>query len=173
MTFIVEMVWGRPHEIVVYDLDAEGELMPSHTITDAQPRDPEWRHFSCHAGVWERVLELGRSAGWIPNGTSPAEGTHEAWNKAGGFENSYEPESWGYHKLFEANDAASLADALQRVLDSDVSLGLMTREPKSMLLRDGMTQTEFSAANQSLSPQFLRDFIAFLRKGCFVFGWDD
>jgi hypothetical protein len=42
-----------------------------------------------------------------------------------------------------------------------------------VLLRDGMTANALAAANRGVSPEFLRDFIAFLRKGCFSFAWDD
>jgi hypothetical protein len=42
-----------------------------------------------------------------------------------------------------------------------------------VLLRDGMTPNELVAGNRMMSPEFLRGFIAFLRKGCFAFAWDD
>ena len=46
MAFVVEMVWGRPHEIVVYRFDVEGELAPSHVIPTGESRDPERRELT-------------------------------------------------------------------------------------------------------------------------------
>jgi hypothetical protein len=33
MAFIVEMMWGRPHQIVVYGSDEYGELVPQEIIS--------------------------------------------------------------------------------------------------------------------------------------------
>jgi hypothetical protein len=71
-----------------------------------------------------------------------------------------------------SNRAVNLADALQRVLSSGIGKEY-TEKPMPVLLRDGMTPNELVAANRGVSPEFLRDFIAFLRKGCFAFAWDD
>jgi hypothetical protein len=44
-------------------------------------------------------------------------------------------------------------------------------KPLSPALRDSMTGAEYVAANRPISPDLLREFIAFLRKGPFVFTW--
>jgi hypothetical protein len=142
MVFIVEMAWGRPHEIVFYGFDAEGELVPSHVVPTGAPRDPDRREFSCHAQVWEQALELGRSAGWEPQGTIPAPSSREAWSKFGRLENSYVPDEWQYAKQFQTDDAVNLADALQRVLSSGVGGESRSENPMPVLLRDGMTPND-------------------------------
>jgi hypothetical protein len=35
--FIVEMWWGRPHEIIVQDVDDDSELSDSHAIPNGLP----------------------------------------------------------------------------------------------------------------------------------------
>lgn len=173
MAFIVEMCWGRSDGLLVYGLDADGELVPSHYIPSSTPPDPERREFNCHMFTWKNVLELGERAGWVPQGTIPTDSSRDVWAKLGRFESSYKPEEWQYAKQFRADDAASLADALQRVLDSGAGQEVMTSRPMPLLLRDGMSLEEIIDANRNISPVFLRDFIAFIRKGCFVFAWDD
>jgi hypothetical protein len=116
MAFIVEMMWGRPHQIVVYGLDEDGELFPEKVMPCEGEPDPEWRFFSCHGGVWKHVLDLGVRYGWKPIGTVPAAGSE--WEKLGRFENDYEPQMWGYCKQFLAEDATGLADALQRYVSA-------------------------------------------------------
>src|SRR5215510_8294564 len=75
MAFIVEMMWGRPPQIVVYGLDEDGELFPEKVIPCEGEPDPEWRFFSCHGGVWKHFLDLGVRYGWKPMGTVPAAGS--------------------------------------------------------------------------------------------------
>ena len=71
-------------------------------------------YLSCGGEVWRAVLALGRSYGWEPMGTEPADSSRVAWEKFGRFENDYKPDSWQYAKRFEAEDAARLADALEK-----------------------------------------------------------
>jgi len=112
MAFIVEMMWGRPHQITVYGPDEFGELVPQEVIPCEGEPDPEWRFFSCHGAVWEHVLDLGVRYGWKPMGTVPSRGSQ--WERDGCvFQNDYQPQMWGYSKQFLAEDAAGLADALQ------------------------------------------------------------
>ena len=173
MVWIVEMGWGRPHQRMVYKLDEDGDLAPDYVIPSDQPPDPEYRYFSCHGSIWPRVLELGREHGWRPLGTTPSEQSKNAWEKLGRFEDDYRPEEWQYAKQFQADDVAALAAALQRAIDEDWLTPLRMQLPASVLLRGGMTNDEYKAANRGLTPEFLQDFIAFLRKGQFVFAWDD
>lgn len=115
------------------------------------------------------MLQLGRDNGWTPLGTAPL-------NPIGSTpcDGTYEPGDWGSSKRMLAEDAVALADALERAL-SKVDRGELSLAGPSQprLLRAGMTEQEFIAANRGLSPEFLRDFIAFLRRGTFWFNWDD
>lgn len=91
----------------------------------------------------------------------------------GRFDDDYGPEEWQYAKQVQADDAAALAVALQRAIDEDALAPPHMQLPASVLLREGMTNDEYKAANKGLTSEFLQDFIAFLRKGQFVFAWDD
>lgn len=135
---IVEMAWGRPHHIVVYDLDDSGELLPSRTIRNGEP-DPECRRFSCRVEVWRALQVLAGDHGWVLAGTS-LDPTAERRNRlhtdligrgilspdtAAGYrarleratlDVSYEPQTWAYAKVVSGADAAARADALGRAL---------------------------------------------------------
>lgn len=173
MAFIVEMVWGRPDKLVVYGLDADGELVPSHTLPSGFPPDLERRAFSCHYNTWQKVLDIGRKAGWKPLGTIPTSASQEAWQKLGRFENNYEPEEWQYAKHFQTKDAEALADALERLVDSGEVAESEGDSQRPFLIRNGMTEEELAQANRGISPEFFHEFIVFLRKGCFDFAFDD
>jgi hypothetical protein len=175
MAFIVEMTWGRPHQIIVYGLDDDGELYPENVIDCEGEPDPEYRFFSCRGEIWKHTLDLGFRYGWKPMGTVPAESSCRQWEKLGRFENNYQPEEWGYCKQFQVEDAASLADALQLYLRS-VKAGDVDMERPTLptLLSSSVTRMEeFDLANRNLSVEFLESFIKFLRRGPFTFAWDD
>src|SRR5262245_61250040 len=108
MAFIVEMIRGRPHQIIVYGLDDDGELCPDYVMDCEGEPDPEYRSFSCRGEIWKHTLDLGIRYGWKPMGTVPAESSCRRWEKLGEFENNYQPAEWGYCKQFQAEDAASL-----------------------------------------------------------------
>ncbi|MCA1562650.1 MAG: hypothetical protein LC753_06445 [Acidobacteria bacterium] len=107
---------GRPHHIVVYDLDDTGELVLSRTIRDGEP-DPEWRRFSCRVEVWRTLQTLARDHGWVPAGTSPDSSQPEQSDeRRAGTDTSYEPTDWAFAKLVSGADAAAVADGLERAL---------------------------------------------------------
>lgn len=89
------------------------------------------------------------------------------------FRPDYEPDEWAYSKMFTADDAYALADALQRAMDTiRISNVALFEKNGPILLRDNMTPEELSAANVPPS-EALHGFINFLRHGQFVFAWDD
>jgi hypothetical protein len=174
MAFIVEMFWGRPPQLIVEGLDDEGESFVKNVIQVEDPPDPEWRQFSCSGFVWRELLKLGEEYGWKPMGTVPHDSSKRDWQRLGNFKNDYEPRDFLFMKRFLTEDASALADALSRTLE-DLQNGAVTLVARKnpVLLRSGMTQDEYHAANRGISAEFLKEFIAFLRKGTFGFAWDD
>ncbi len=174
MAFIVEMLAGRAPSIIVEGIDEYGQRCVDRVITVEDPPDPEWRTFSCAAWLWEEIQKLAKEHGWHPLGTVPRDVSDGRWDTAGEFKHSYEPGDWGYVKLVLAEDAAAWADALERFADR-VEAGEVTVLAKShcLLIREGMTEEELEAANRDMSLEFLRELIAFLRRGGFRFAWDD
>ena len=138
------------------------------------PRESEFREFSCGKATWEQLLSLGKTFGWKPRGVVPdpkAMSTNPEYMKF--FRPNYGPDEWAYCKMFTAEDAAALADALQHAAEALRKGNVALLEKKGpILLRDNMTPEELSAAN-ALPSQTLNDFIRFLRHGEFVFAWDD
>lgn len=148
MVFIVEMVHGVPET-------------------------PEFREFSCGAATWEQLLSLGKTFGWKPRGTVPDPREIARTEYMNFFRPNYEPDEWGFQKMFTAEEANVLADALQRAVEAFSTGNVALLEKKgSVLLRDDMTPEELSAAS-ALPTDTLNDFIAFLRHGEFVFAWDE
>lgn len=172
MAVIGEMWWGRPHEIVVEDVDDNGDLYVSHVIPNGPP-DPERRTFACHADNWAVAQRLARAFGWQPKG--PLFRPWRPKDAAPVRQESYEPDGWirGIHEV-EADDAQAWGAALEaslRALDSgNFELPVVN---SSALIRDGMTLDQFRQANRGFTPQLLRSFAAFLSKEPFQFGWDN
>lgn len=137
MVWIVEMVHGRP--------ETAG-----------------FRTFDCHGSVWPDVLELGRSFGWIPEGTR--DGAQDPK-----FEPTYEPDDWCHSRVISARDASHLADALSKAREV-VGDG---QAASPLLLRDDMTGSAARAVNRGVSKEFLDDLVDFLRSGEIEFAWDD
>jgi hypothetical protein len=117
--------------------------------------------------VWDQALGVARQHGWQPMGTSPARFWEELWEKHGSFPGDYE--SYDYGKMISAQDASALADALELAAQQ----GLSAPQTGPILLREGMTAQEHRWANNPLGSDFVKEFIAFLRKGEFSFYWDD
>ena len=57
-------------------------------------------------------------------GTAPSESSRRAWEEFGRIENDYQPGDWQYCKQFLAEDAANLADALQKAMADGTDLHL-------------------------------------------------
>jgi hypothetical protein len=74
-----------------------------------------------------------------------------------------------YGKVISARDASALAEALELAAQQ----GLPAPRTGPVLLREGMTAEEHRWANAPLGPDFVHQFVAFLRKGEFSFYWDD
>lgn len=138
------------------------------------PDSPEFRVFSCGKATWEGLLSLGKTFGWVPRGAAPDQkAVAESPEYMKFFHPNYEPDEWAYCKMFTAEDASELADALQRAAEALRAGNVALLEKKgTFLLRDDMTPEELYAAN-ALPSQALNDFIRFLKHGEFVFAWDD
>jgi len=171
MAFIVEMWWGRPHEIVVQDVDEHGELYDSYVIPRG-PADPERRTFACSKWNWETAQDVARAFGWQPKGPlfrpwRPKDAPPQRVDR-------YDPDGWisGVHEV-DDDDARAWGEALERAVDAleDERFELPeTRQPA--IIRDAMSLDEFRQGNRGFTPQFLRALAAFLGRGRFKFGWD-
>jgi hypothetical protein len=171
MALIVEMWWGRPHEIVVQDVDEHGELYVREVIPNGPP-DPERRTFSCHADNWKHAQALAKQFGWQPKG--PLLHPWRAKDAAPVRQETYEPDGWirGLHEV-EADDARAWGAALTACAAAVEEGRFELPEVHSVvLIRDDMTANEFREANRGLTVQFLRAFAGFMAKGAFKFGWD-
>src|SRR5262245_55203115 len=124
MAYTVEMIWGKSQYTVIMGLDADGELCPKTVIGPEGEPDPERRYYRYGGAQWKRALDLGIQHGWRPMGTVPSESSRSAWEEFGRFENDYQPSDWQYCKQFLAEDAANLADALQRAMADEPELQL-------------------------------------------------
>ena len=127
--------------------------------------------FSCSVYVWRDILTLAKEHGWQPTGTSPRDPQDKKWNNAAEeIKTNYDPGDWFYQKEFHADDAQALADALEKALQQ---AQLPPSPARPLLLGSDMSSEELVTANKKLSPEFLEDFIKFLRKGKFIFVMDD
>lgn len=171
--FIVEMAWGRPTQAKVYAYGEDGGLVGMTVIRSREPSGPNRRRVYCTRELWYAVLALGRKSGWLPMGTVPAPRCNEEWQRRGRFDNGYDPDIWLYAKQLEAADTAELADALERALgDSGAgeTMQFISALPRvAPRVRDGGCER----VHERLSHAFLREFIAFLRKGPLELAWAD
>lgn len=172
MVLIVEMWWGKAHEIVVEDVDEQGELYVREVIPNGPP-DPERRTFSCHASNWTTAQALAKAFGWVPQGAvvRPWRGTEGLVTVR---DTDYVPDGWirGVHRV-DADDATAWGRALEACVQAiDAGMFDLPDVQSPVLIRDGMTLDQFRQANRGLTVQFLRSFAAFLSKGAFEFGWD-
>jgi hypothetical protein len=171
MAFIVQMWWGKPHEIIVEDVDEDGELYVSHVIPNGPP-DPERRTFACSWWNWQTAQQVAHAFGWQPAGPlfrSWSDKTAPPVRVA-----AYDPDGWinGIHDV-DAEDARAWGQALERCLEAVDSGAFQLPDVKQpALIADGMDLNGFRQANRGFTPQFLRAFASFLSKGRFTFGWD-
>ena len=165
------MWWGRPHEIIVEDVDENGELYVSRVIPNGPP-DPERRTFACSAWNWEAAQKIARDFGWRPKG--PLFHPWRPENAPAVRVDSYEPDGWinGIHEI-EADDGDAWSHALDECLRAvDAGTFNLPDIIQPALIRDGMSWNDFRQANRGLTPTFLRAFASFLARGPFQFGWD-
>jgi hypothetical protein len=173
---IVEMTRGSKEEIFIYDIDENGQIIISRTISPEEA-DSNQRFMECSYFFWPYLVELGVEYGWKQTGTIiqimnlKTYQRHLIDFKVG----DYEPWSdWLNLKLVIDRDAAAWADALE--------LGLIAikKGERKLPLRDGpiliselMSPTSVGLVNSSISIEFIQKFIDFLKKGSFNFAYDD
>jgi len=156
MVFIVEM-WDEP---IKTDKN-------HHVIQKGR------RFFSCHDSVWSEFQKLGIKYGWKPAGTIPGGLSWDSWVENGVFENDYDPVDYKYTKTVMSKDAEAWADALERALKHPGDILDASKKPKPILIVEDMNDADFVSANRSVSDDFIREFIVFLRSGSFGFTYDD
>jgi hypothetical protein len=168
MLNVVEMSWGEPHSGLIVERDDDGAITNVRVLRSMHAPDPQRRTFYCSGQVWYDSLDLARKRGWRPAGTVPADESREAWARAGRFDSSFKPRLRPYVKQVSPQDAANLAHSLERALGDPVEMAMLRVRLNAQRVREPLTP-----ADRPLSSPFLRDFIAFLHRGPFVFAWRD
>jgi len=133
-------------------------------------------YFECGAKFWEGALVIGKQHGWEPMGTIPAPEDIDNFLKDGSYEANYEPIMYGYRKVVLSDDAVAWADALERALGekSDKELENTSTQRHPPVISDEMkTEADYITANAGVYKKKLNEFAAFLKKGNFMFTWDD
>lgn len=166
MACVVDMSWGEPTRGALVVRDEAGEIVDVRVLRRRAAPDPERRTFYCSGHVWYDTLDLGRRHGWKTMGLVPPGDCLEAWSSIGGFDHGFDPRQRPYVKQFQGDDAARLADALERALGDPAQMAMLR------IARD-LARSGDGPLERPLSSGFLRDYIAFLRKGPFVFAWRD
>jgi len=167
MAFVVEMCFGKRGFLDVIDFDKEGNPYVTETIKNGE-QSADWREFSCSMWHWDDTVELGRKLGWKPKGTvfEKSEGKYIL--------SDYRPNEWYGKKLFQADDAKALAAVLE-IGQQFMYEGKLEAAEKinPVLIREGVSMKELIQLNAQLTPMFLKNFIAFLKRGQFYFAYDD
>jgi hypothetical protein len=156
---------------MLLECDSRGSITDAGVQGKRKAPGLEERSFYCTGQVWYDMLDLARKHGWRPAGTIPAEEAREAWAREARPDVGFEPRLRPYVKQVRAEDAVALANALERALADPVEMAMLRIRLDSARheVFDGlMTRTP-----RPLSSELLRDFIAFVRKGPFVFAWCD
>lgn len=165
MAFRVEMYNGSSgKEYVGYQND-DGDL--AYRLVSDKGASSDYRYFSCSMWVWDDVIDFAKKLGWEPKGTI------QTVDKNTKVASDYEPLCYE-SKLFQKDDASSFADVLEIAIKllQDAKIEEFQKQ-NPILLKSDMTEEDFKSANRNLTPDFLFDFILFLRKGEFSFGYDD
>jgi len=164
MAFVVEMYNSSSGKQYVGYLNDDGDL--AYRLVSDKGASPDYRYFSCSMWVWNDTISLAKKLGWEQMGSIRTVDNKKEIS-------DYEPFSYE-SKLFQKNDASNLADVLEiaiKLLQDGKTEEFQKQNP--VLLKSGMTEEDFKSQNRNLTPDFLRDFIAFLRKGEFSFLFDD
>ena len=114
--------------------------------------------FSCSISRWQLLLELGRTFGWQPEGTTYELPSGSKLTAAA--LRDYDPGSPADRKLISAQDAANWARALEKAQSSDHLPSIIERQLGSAEA-EGDT---IAAANHSID-----EFIEYAFGGAFVF----
>ena len=162
---VVEMFWGRPHEIIELGDDGSGELVPVAVRPTGHPPDPERRTFLLHDQPWRVFQALAREHGWQPAGTGPCDG----WTGEQATDTDYTPHSWRCKQVTGA-DAAAWATALERAVPMLTQLEI---DAKPVTIVPALGVEGMRQALRGPSQPLAREFITFLRRGPFKFLWDD
>ena len=171
MPCVVDMHWSKPLRGMLIQRDDEGEIVDVRLLRTRDAGDGASRRLCCSGQAWYESLDLARKYGWRPGPTMPAEEAFEAWRRAGEFEPSFEPRLHPYVKQVSAQDARSMADALERALGNPAEMAMLRVALHGARSRRSAARAD--AENRLMSPMFLCDFVEFLRSGPFVFAWRD
>lgn len=165
MAFVVEMYNGTSGKQYVGYLNEDGDL--AYRLVSDKGASLDYRFFSCSMWVWNDTIALAKKMGW------EAVGSIQTLDNDKKEISDYEPLCYE-SKLFQKNDASNLADVLEIAIKllHDVKIEEFQKQ-NTILFKSGMTEEDFKNQNRNLTPDFLRDFIIFLRKGEFSFGFDD
>lgn len=149
MTFIVEMVRGKPDQddFQTYDMDL-------------------W--------TWRTLLDFGKANGWAATGTFPDERysvTDPEYMQH--FKNDYSPKEWSMCKRFDSDDASSLAKALKLGISKALEgkIPPPVRNGPSLLNTDSGYVSPYISKNPYLKEA--DEFSNFLIGGSFIFAFDD
>jgi len=129
--------------------------------------------FGCQWATWDLLCELGEQYGWKPAGTiiEPSQATD--WSKHGGFDASYKVADFPLIKRVRQEDSAAWAEALDRAA-IDLGEGILPlKGPGTRALSDRYPMEAFCHLMFGVRAGFLRRFANFLRKGAFIFMWED
>jgi hypothetical protein len=183
MVCIIEMAWagrGYPwHETILHP--SEDGTDPIRVTLHSYPgRDT--RFYQLRDNAWEDFFELGLRHSWrpegayrIPEGAYKRNPIREFVHLPGiSLIDSYRPWDWGSPTLITGADAYAWAEALELALWK-LKHGILNYEFKTgpILLGESMTPDDYIQANRPTNQKLLRDFIDFLRKGPFLYAWDD
>lgn len=138
-----------------------------------RPRLDSGGSFGCQWATWDLLRELGEHHGWRPAGTVIEPSQAQDWSKHGGFEASYEVEDFPLVKRVTQADAAAWAMALDQAA---LELGngiLPLKGPGTRILSDRYHMETYCHLMFGVRADFIRRFASFLRKGAFIFLWED
>lgn len=159
MALIVEMIHGCLNG---FQVNRHGNLTKSN----------DYAFFSCGYSKWKRVLVIGEQFGWRPMGSV----INNTLSTNNAVKSDYSPSSWNeneVYKVFLSEDALALSDALQAFFDYDNKTIEDLKVRGATIITEDMNEEQYQLVNGDIEVSFLEDFISFLRKGDFIFVWDD
>lgn len=154
---MVDLIHGRLNRL---EVDENGKIFLGG-------KDDDYACIYLGGCRWEELLDTGKRFGWIPAGTILT----SRINVVDEVRSDYEPASWNsdeIYKVFTATDACSLSNALQSYIDEIYGkndIGIKKDDNKA----SGFVKEEYT----HLGYDFLKKVIDFMRKGDFIFVWDD
>ena len=141
------------------------------------PNDKERRRFTCGRDIWDALQVLGKEYGWTPKGTQLPTDPFEAerWIKnSSAYEGEYKPDDPEYPKQISAEDANNWANALNLAMpEIEVVGGSPAKSFVANVISDNVSDEEWVKNCRGVSPEIIKEFIDFLRKGPFLFSYYD